>query len=51
MDYKYLNAINGPEDVRVFNYGFERKFYDGVNVKEVMEERRLTPELIYEDIM
>ncbi|MBP5553664.1 MAG: 1-deoxy-D-xylulose-5-phosphate synthase [Lachnospiraceae bacterium] len=40
----------GDKDVKVFNYGFERKFYDGVIVNEVMEERRLTPELIYEDI-
>ncbi len=44
-------SFYGNRDVKVFNYGFERKFYDGVNVQEVMEERRLTPELIYEDIM
>lgn len=40
----------GGKDVKVLNYGFEKKFYDGVIVDEVLRECRITPELIWKDI-
>ncbi|MCR5633958.1 MAG: 1-deoxy-D-xylulose-5-phosphate synthase [Lachnospiraceae bacterium] len=40
----------GSKNVKVLNYGFERKFYDRVVVKDVLKERRITPEAVFEDI-
>lgn len=41
----------GSKDVKVLNYGFEKKFYDGVPANVVLEECRITPEKICEDVM
>lgn len=40
----------GKADVKVLNYGFENKFYDGVEASVALKERRITPEDICEDI-
>ena len=40
----------GNRDVRVLNYGFEKIFYDGYDIEELLKERRLTPEGIWGDI-
>ena len=40
----------GRKNIKVLNYGFEKKFYDGVPAKQALEEARITPELIWEDI-
>lgn len=40
----------GSKDVKVLNYGFEKKFYDAVPAPVVLEECRITPEKIFEDI-
>jgi len=40
----------GKADVKVLNYGFENKFYDGVEASVALKERRITPEDIWEDI-
>ncbi|MBP1585387.1 MAG: hypothetical protein ILP17_06835 [Lachnospiraceae bacterium] len=40
----------GRKNVRVFNYGFRRDFYDRRNVEELLKENHLTPELVWEDI-
>ena len=41
----------GSRDVKVLNYGFEKKFYDRYNVEAVLKERRITPECIWEDVL
>ncbi len=40
----------GSKGVKVLNYGFEKKFYDGVPPQTAMKECRLDPELIWEDV-
>lgn len=40
----------GKADVKVLNYGFENKFYDGVEASVALKERRITPEDIWDDI-
>ena len=41
----------GGKDVKVLNYGFEKRFYDGISSSEVLKMNRITPEQIVEDIM
>ena len=40
----------GGKDVKVLNYGFIKKFYDGMSADEALKESRITPECIFEDI-
>ncbi len=41
----------GSSDMKVFNYGLKKEFLDRYDVKEVLEENHLTPELIAADIL
>ena len=40
----------GGKDVKVLNYGFIKKFYDGMSAKDALLESRITPECILEDV-
>ena len=40
----------GGKNVRVLNYGFIKKFYDGMSAKDALEESRITPDCIAQDI-
>lgn len=40
----------GGRDKKVLNYGFEKRFYDGISSQKVLEMNRVTPELICEDV-
>ncbi|MBO4913202.1 MAG: 1-deoxy-D-xylulose-5-phosphate synthase [Butyrivibrio sp.] len=40
----------GGKNVKVLNYGFIKKFYDGMSAKDALEESRITPQYIVEDI-
>ena len=40
----------GSKNVRVLNYGFIKKFYDGMSAEDALKESRITPECILEDI-
>ncbi len=40
----------GAKDIKVINRGFEKKYYDRYNPREILKELRLTPEEIAEDI-
>lgn len=40
----------GKSDIKVLNYGFENKFYDGIPADVALKERRITPEDIWEDV-
>ena len=41
----------GGKNVRVLNYGFIKKFYDGMSAKDALEESRITPDCIAQDII
>lgn len=41
----------GPSNMKVLNYGLRKEFLDRYSVQEVMENNRLRPDLIYEDIL
>ena len=41
----------GDKNVRVLNYGFIKKFYDGMSAKDALEESRITPDCIAQDII
>ena len=47
---KKVASYLGKADVKVLNYGFENKFYDGVEASVALKERRITPEDTWEDI-
>ncbi|WP_185750354.1 hypothetical protein [Butyrivibrio sp. AE3003] len=34
----------GGKNVRVLNYGFIKKFYDGMSAEDALKESRITPE-------
>ncbi|WP_026668204.1 hypothetical protein [Butyrivibrio sp. AE2005] len=40
----------GGKNVRVLNYGFIKKFYDGMSAEDALKESRITPECILEDV-
>ena len=40
----------GGKDVKVLNYGFIKKFYDGMSAKDALLDSRITPECILEDV-
>ena len=41
----------GDSDVKVLNYGLEKKFYDRYDVNEVLKENHLTAEQITDDVL
>lgn len=41
----------GASDMKVLNYGLKKEFLDRYDVKEVLQENRLTPEQILEDVL
>lgn len=45
-----IASYYGKDNIKVLNYGLEKKFYDRYKVEEVLKENRLTPEQIIDDI-
>lgn len=46
-----IASFLGSYDIKVLNYGLEKKFFDNYNVERIMVYNRLKPELIVEDIL
>lgn len=46
-----ISRFYGATDMKVLNFGLEKKFYDRYNPKELAKEQHLTPEQIAEDIL
>ncbi len=47
---KISSFLAKKENVQVFNYGLKKEFLDRYDVKVVMEDNHLTPELMYNDV-
>ena len=45
-----IASFYGTSDMKVKNYGIKKDFYDKYDVKELLEENRLTKEQIVEDV-
>ncbi len=41
----------GPSDIKVYNYGLKKEFIDRYSVEEVLNENRINPEMILEDVL
>lgn len=46
-----IASFYGPTNIKVKNYGYEKKFYDQYKVDDVLKECHLTKELLTEDII
>ena len=46
-----IASYYGDSEMKVLNYGGKKEFTDRVKVTELYERYRLTPELIFEDVM
>lgn len=44
-------SFYGNSDMKVYNYGFKKAFYDRYDANELLRENRLTKELIAEDVL
>lgn len=45
-----IASFYGDSDMKVLNYGLEKKFYDRYNLEDVLKECHLVPELIVQDL-
>lgn len=45
-----IASFYGNSDLKVYNYGLKKEFYDRYDVNEVLKEEHITPEQIVEDI-
>ena len=45
-----IAGFYGRYDLKVMNCGLKKDFFDNYDVKKVMSENRLVPELIVEDL-
>lgn len=45
-----IAAFYGASGMKVMNYGLEKAFFDNYDVEQVMEQNRLKPELMIQDI-
>lgn len=43
-------SFYGNSDMKVYNYGLKKKFYDRYDIQEILKENHLTPEQIMDDI-
>ena len=46
-----IASFYGSSEMKVLNYGGKKEFTDRVNVNDLYERYRLTPDLIFEDVM
>lgn len=45
-----IASYYGKDNIKVLNYGLEKKFYDRYKVEDVLKENKLTPEQIIKDL-
>ncbi len=45
-----IAAFYGDSNMKVLCYGLDNKFYDRYNLEELLTKRRMTPELVTEDV-
>ena len=48
--WQKIASFYGPTDMKVKNYGLEKKFYDRYNAQELLDQLSITPEKICHDI-
>lgn len=46
-----IASYYGPTDMKVYNYGLKKEFIDRYVVEDILKENRITPEMIYEDVV